>query len=180
MASGESNAPPNDGPENQWKLYELLWGTLQHYHDRWVDSYRVFLSFNAFLLPAVTALLGFSFKENSEALRPFVSLLCGIGVWSTWQGIGLLKRIRIDTDLRLNQLTRLEDKMVDMPVRPFKEGKNFFFHNKDVEGFLQHQHRDKGRRAIDAYINSSWAINGYYLIVGVYALFPWFSSVCAK
>ncbi len=179
MASDESNTPPNDKQKNQWKLYELLCGTLPYYHNRWVDNYRIFLSFNAFLMPAVIALLMFSFKENSEILLPFVSLLCGISSWITYQEIGLLKRISIDADLRLNQLTRLEDEMVDMSVKSFQEGRDLFIHNQDVEGFPQYQHRDKdrndkGRKAIDVYISNIRAIIVFYLIVGVIAPLFWF------
>jgi hypothetical protein len=97
-------------PEDRaWQIYKLLSTTLQYYHVRWVDNYRFFLSFNAILLPGSTALFGFAIKESQEELFIFVSLLALIGIVVTSCEILVMKRIRTDTDLRLNQLKRAEN-----------------------------------------------------------------------
>jgi hypothetical protein len=165
-----------------WDLYNLLSNTLQHYHSRWVDNYKIFLSFNSFLLPGATALLGYALKENLLPLRFFTTLLCVVGIMASWLGFRLLQRIRVDTDLRLNQLVRLERSMDWLPLKPFSEGKDFFFHNKnltddiDDNSFCQDRYKNKGTRGIEAYKYISIAIIICYLIIGLYGIWPLIDS----
>ena len=49
-----------------WKMYELLVGHLHHCHSRLVDNYRVFLTFNSLLIPAITALLVYIIKNQTS------------------------------------------------------------------------------------------------------------------
>lgn len=175
--------PPPNKHDFNWDLYNLLSNTLQHYHSRWVDNYRIFLSFNSFLLPAATALLGYALKENLAPLRYFTTLLCVVGIIASSLGFRLLKRIRVDTDLRLNQLIRLERSMDWLPLQPFSEGKDFFFHNKNLahevgdDSFCKDRYKNKGTRAIDAYKYISIAIVIFYIIIGLYGIWPLIDSL---
>ena len=65
------------------EIYKLLIGYLQHCHSRLVDNYRVFLTFNSLLIPAVTALLVYVLKNRDGLsgndlilLRLAVTLIC--------------------------------------------------------------------------------------------------------
>lgn len=178
----------NSSPENQnndiWKLYELLLTTLQHYHSRWIDNYRIFLSFNAFLLPAMTALLAYSIKENESVLYFFVILLGIVGIVASFEGYGLLIRIRIDADLRCNQLKYLERKMSNIQLTTVTEAWEFFFENKNISrnyeelNFNQSKYKNKGVRAIDAYKYISMAIIFSYVIMIFFAIIKFGTTIC--
>ena len=178
----EKNNSKFEGTDNeQWKLYELLSSTLPLFHSRWVENYKIFLSFNSILLPAAIALLGYAIKENLMPLRFFVFLLCIVGILASYCGFKLLKRIRVDTDFRYYQLRRLEKSLPSMPLMPFTEGRDFFFKNKiistEIENniFSQSSSRDKGMRAIDAYKYISFAISLFYIVLGIFSIWPLFT-----
>jgi hypothetical protein len=170
------NSDNNTKKDNDeyFRLYELLSNTLRHYHERWVDNYKVFLSFNAFLLPAASALLAYVLKDNQNELCPIVVLLCIVGIIASWQGYGLLKRIRLDADLRITQLIRLESKMSYLPLKPFTEGKEYFFDKEHANDgrFPNNPYKNKGIRAIDAYRKISIAIISAYTIITLFASWP--------
>jgi hypothetical protein len=177
----KNNSKFDNSDNEHWKLYELLSNTLPLFHSRWVDNYKIFLSFNSFLLPAATALLGYAVKENLIPLRYFVFLLCMVGILASYFGFRLLKRIRLDTDLRFYQLIRLEESLKCMPLMPFTEGRDFFFKNKNISTgvgddlFSQGRNKDKGIRAIDAYKYISWAISLFYIVLGTFSIWPLFT-----
>ena len=168
-----------EDPDRQWQIYELLSGTLQHYHARWVDNYRVFLSFNAILLPGSTALLGFAIKESQKELFLFVSILAVIGIITTVCGIGLMQRIRMDTDLRLNQLKRAEDGLKELTVKPFTEGYNVFIKKVEIKDSAGNVLLDKRKfskwnlRASSAYNIVSWSIVVVYISLIAVSLYKY-------
>jgi hypothetical protein len=170
----ELDPPPSEVREaaRDWELYKLLLRTLEHHHTRWVDNYRVFLSFNALLLPAVTALFGYATRGNAQGLRVVVFLLCVLGVLVTGLALGLVKRIVIDTELRIVQMRRLEGVLSGMTLKPFREGRDFFFKKKDVEGLRQSKYCWKGIRASDAYFWSSVAMICYYVVLAIFSIAP--------
>ena len=168
--------------DRRWHIYELLSGTLQHYHARWVDNYRVFLSFNAILLPGSTALLGFAIKESQKELFLFVSVLAVIGIIATVCGIGLMRRIRMDTDLRLNQLKRAENELKGLTVKPFTEGFKVFFEREEIRArdgsvvFDKKKIKKWNLRASSAYNIISWSIVVVYvalIVVSIYKFVHW-------
>ena len=165
--------------DEYFRLYELLSNTLQHYHERWVDNYKVFLSFNAFLLPAASALLAYVIKDNQDELRPIVILLCIVGIIASRQGYGLLRRIRLDADLRITQIIRLESKISNLPLKPFTEGKEYFFDKDYVNDgrFPNNPYKNKGIRAIDAYKKVSTAIIFAYAIIISSASWPFIQLI---
>ncbi|MFC1540827.1 hypothetical protein ACFL50_00070 [Candidatus Latescibacterota bacterium] len=124
---------------DDWKPYELLVDILQHNHTRWIDNYRVFLSFNTILLPAITVLFGYSLNNNNFIhLRPLIPLICLLAAIITFLGIGLLIRISIDSKLRQFETKKMEENFPDMPIHPFGEGYEFFFGKEgenEIEGF---------------------------------------------
>jgi hypothetical protein len=168
-----------------WKMYELLVGHLQHCHSRLVDNYRVFLTFNSLLIPAVTALLAYILKNKDHLedyemllLRLAVIVICGIGFYVTWQGAGLVRRVIIDSEIRINQLTRLEKAMKSVTVSPFIEGGEFFFQGKTLPSGIPNK-KDlslsdygKSTRAIEAYKHSSYAIYLAYTLLAIFSLSP--------
>ena len=158
--------------EIQLKLYELLSVRLQHCHTRWIDNYRVFLSFNAILLPANTAIFGFVIKKSQYELLLFLPfLLSVIGIIVTLCGIYLMRRIQIDTDLRHNQLRRLEDRLDDLSIKPISEGFTFFHKKQDVKNekgdvvFKKERLQKRNLRASYAYETISWSIVIVYIIL---------------
>lgn len=174
--------PVQANQEYAWKLYELLSGILQHYHSRWIDNYKVFLSFNSFLLPAATALLAYALKENQSTLRLFVALLCVVGAVAAWQSMGLLQRIHLDNDLRFNQLRRLEQMMADLPICPFTEGHAYFFSEAPLPPIpgntpiAETAPKKRGTQAIKAYRMITRAILLAYAFLFLYSIWP-FKSV---
>jgi hypothetical protein len=168
----DETPPRREELPNDWQLYELLLRTLEHYHTRWVDNYRIFLSFNALLLPAVTALFGYATKTNEHLLRVTVLLLCVVGLLVTAVALGLLERIAIDTKLRLTQVRRLENVLTGMSLKPFQEAWDFFFSEKDIGDLKQRTYRWKGIRALNAYRLSSAAVIIYYALLGLLSIFP--------
>lgn len=178
MTEEESSSSSITNQDAAFQLYVQLLGTLQHYHSRWVDNYKIFLSFNSFLLPAVTALLAYALKDGQDQVRLLVSLLCIIGGIAAWCGLGLLKRIQLDADFRVNQLCRLEDMMPNLPIQPFSEGYEYFF----KKSFLPEPRRgkplpslrvgQKGIRAIDAYGMISRSVLLAYVLIFFYSIWP--------
>ena len=169
-----------DNNEEYWKLYQILWGTIEFYHRRWIEHFKIFLSFNAILLSAVTFLLGYVLKENENSLRPFISLLSALGIYILYLSNGILKRISIDFRLRFNQLRRLEKILKFKFVKPIQEGKDFFFDNKDIpnismsfnnDRLMQNDFLNKGIPQKDAYKKGTIAIGIYYVLIGIYSLF---------
>jgi hypothetical protein len=153
----------------QWQIYELLSSRLLHCHTRWVDNYRVFLSFNAILLPGNTAILGFAMKESQYGLFSFMILFLSImGIIATVCGIYLMRRIQIDTDLRHNQLKRLEVELTWLPVKPFTEGFTLFHEKQDVKdknGNVVFEKKNLQKRNLPAsiaYETISWSIVVFY------------------
>jgi hypothetical protein len=151
-----------------WEVYRLLAEFVQGGHDRWVGNYRVALSFNAFLLPAATALLGYATRGQQDVNLPLLLLvvvLCIVGIVVTVVGLSHMKRIQEDDVLRLKQLRRLEKKKYlgsGMSVRPFKEGKRHFYASgRPRSGF--------GLRGSSTYGASSWAIVAGYVVIIVVA-----------
>jgi|WetSurMetagenome_2_1015567.scaffolds.fasta_scaffold106001_2 hypothetical protein len=167
----DDSKQPQKTASNNWDLYNLLSNTLQQYHSRWVENYKIFLAFNSFLLPAATALLGYSIKENLIHLRYITVLLCIVGTMASYLGYRLLKRINVDINIRFNQLVRLESSMDWLPLKPFTEGKAFFFQGKNLDHYIgddtfcQERFKDKGIRAIDAYKYISIAISLFYIVI---------------
>lgn len=160
----------------QWKLYELLSVRLQHCHTRWIDNYRVFLSFNAILLPTNTAIFGFAIKKSQYELLLFLPSLSAIGIIVTLCGIYLMRRIQIDTDLRHNQLRRLEDELNDLLIKPITEGFNFFHEKQDVKDnkgdvvFEKERLQKRNLRASYAYETISWSIVIVYIVLIIFTI----------
>ena len=161
--------------EKTWELYVLLVNIFQHYHNRCVDNYRVFLYFNSFLLPAATALLAYSIKDQKYELSPFITLLAVVGIIVTWKGFGLLRRISIDSKVRINQIRRTEDKLNNLPLLPFRERGAFFFskdNNVELPAPINDEPLERptsglGVQAINAYQWTSWALGIAYLILSL-------------
>ncbi|HYA14940.1 MAG TPA: hypothetical protein VEF33_11430 [Syntrophales bacterium] len=172
MSSSENN--DRGSPEKVWETYNTVNGLLKYNHSRWVENYKVFLTFNQFLLPALTALLAFSSRGCVITKIPII-VLCLVGAVAACCSIGLLKRIYVDTDVRVNQLRRLEKLMVDMPIKPYIEGYGFFFLQEALpspEGTGDlFKLRGGGTRAIDAYTWVSKAIFIAYIVLLLYTVF---------
>ena len=172
--------------DDNWEIYRLLIGHLQHCHSRLVEHYRVFLTFNSLLIPAVTALLAYIIKnknglENDEVilLRIAVTLICGIGFYVTCQGAGIVRRVLIDSKVRINQITRIENKMNGLLLYPFIECGEFFFQKGKtlpscVDGINDLSLSDFGKSisAIDAYRRSSYAVYIAYTLIATFSLYP--------
>lgn len=172
----------NTDRDEQWKMYSLLWDSIPFLFNRWTQNFKIFISFNAVLLPAVTILLGYFLKENIEEMRLFVFLLSIIAIYLLWLGYGIIKRIAIDFDLRFSQLRRLEKKLELNPVSPCTEGYKFFhnvesifFNETDKESnfnMIQKNYPSKGIRAQIAYRNSVISFTIYYGLVAIYSIYP--------
>ena len=165
--------------EKAWRLYELLAGSLQLYHSRWVDNFRVFLSFNAILLPASAAVMGFALNSNiqSSLLRIIVVVLALIGIYATWAGRCFMLRIRRDTDLRFGELATLEKQhMGKLPLRPYTMGYKYFLREENLTAaddgmYFSRQGLSRwNRRATQAYGRLSWVIIVAYVLLGVFAV----------
>jgi len=158
-----------------WEIYSLLSNLINHNHNRFIDNYKIFLAFNSFLIPASTALLGYAFKEKISLLHNLVSLICIVGILFSYLGFKLLKRITLDSELRLKQLIEIEKKIKGLTVYPYTEGKDFFFKNKSLsdERFyvLKKCKDDKGTRGIDAYKYFSVIIIVLYVILAILPVF---------
>lgn len=163
MCSNENNKPQEEESTNLWRLYELLWNSFHHQHWRWIDNYRIFLSLNAFLLPAVTILLGYMIKDKIYYLGIFLFFLCFIGALITSLSLLFLYRIKEDTSFKLSNLREIEKKMEFLPFKTFTKGKEHFFNNNNKK-FL-------GIRAYPAYFMSGIAIITYYTIVGLFSIY---------
>lgn len=156
---------------SSWDLYLMLVELLRHNHSRWIENYRVFLSFNAFLLPASTALLAYVFKDGTRLLAIFVFILSLVGIVATRSGFGFIRRVATDTQMRLNQIRRAEDAIEGLPLRPFREGGGFFFGElaglpAPVDGRpLLLAESDLGLRSYIAYQRTSRAIQCAYFVL---------------
>jgi hypothetical protein len=177
-SSGQDPKSAEPVQDHAWKLYEIISDMLQHYHSRWIDNYKVFLSFNSFLLPAATVILGYALKENQSELRLLVALLSVVGAIAAWQGKGLLKRIHLDTTLRFNQLRRLEQSMTTLPIKPFTEGYQYFFQKTPLPPIsgdsseVVNSQKSRGRQALKAYGTISYAILVAYVVLFCYSVWP--------
>lgn len=173
-----------DDVARNFEIYQLLVGYLQHCHSRLVDNYRVFLTFNSLLIPAVTAILVYISKndnglnENVVALRIAVILICFFGVFVTRQGEGIVRRVILDSKVRMNQITRLEIRLKGLYLYPFIEGGEFFFNGKTlpstVDGIrdLSLINFRKTISATDAYRRSSYAIYLAYTLIVLFSVYP--------
>jgi len=157
-----------------WKLYESVGGILQQDHLRWVNNYKVFLSFNSFLLPAVTALLVYVLNEEQKCVGLFVALLCAVGAIAAWQGMGLLSRIHAGTNLRYAQLRQLEGLINGLPLKPFTAGYEHFFLRVEATG------EKRGIRAVKAYKTISVTILVAYIILFVGSIWPFMAMVISR
>lgn len=174
-----------DDVERNFEIYQLLVGYLQHCHSRLVDNYRVFLTFNSLLIPAVTALLVYILKNENGlnenvivGLRIAVIFICFFGFFVTWQGEGIVRRVILDSKVRINQITRLETKLKGLFLYPFIEGGEFFFNGKTlpsaVDGIsdLTLINFRKTISATDAYRRSSYAIYFAYTLIALFSIYP--------
>jgi len=145
---------------NNWKLYELLYGLVELNHTRWIDNYRTVLSVNGFLLAAAAALLAYVSDNGNHALPALsaVVVFCVLGALVTWRGGRLMKRIRIDMDVRAAELRRLEAESLRMPIEPYVEGREFFFEDEDIPEMAQADYPDKGEGAAGTYKSVGRAI----------------------
>ena len=132
----------------EWELYKLVNARTEHLHTRWIDNYRIFLSFNAVLGAAVTAIFGLLIKEDSNVLRVVLLSLCVFGILATCQGLGLILRVHIEMKLRIDELLRLERMISQLPIRIYEEGRQFLYENKDVGNVLQKENPRKGRGVV--------------------------------
>jgi len=164
----------------EWELYKLVNARTEHLHTRWIDNYRIFLSFNAVLGAAVTAIFGLLIKEDSNVLRVVLLSLCVFGILATCQGLGLILRVHIEMKLRIDELLRLERMISQLPIRIYEEGRQFLYENKDVGNVLQKENPRKGIRGTDAYRRISQYIIGYYVIVVLCVLWPWFQPLLPR
>ncbi len=145
-----------------WNLYKLLWGMIEFYRKRWIDHFRVFLSFNAILLPGITLILVYVIKENENELRLYIFIPCLIAITILVAGYNVLKRIAIDFDYRWGQLDRLEKLLKISPVCPSLEAKAYFKENNE------------GWKVKKAYYVSIWALILYYLLLIGFSVWPIF------
>jgi len=119
------------------------------------------------------ALLGYSLKGSIDLLKNLVSLICIVGIIASYLGYKLLIRIGVDTELRQNQLLRVESELKDLPLYPYTEGKKFFFDSEviapgsEFEFTITKELSDKGIRGIDAYRYLSFVIGFLYLILSI-------------
>lgn len=176
MSSPEGPTADDSSHACRWQLYKVLISVLQHDHTRWIDNYRVFLGFNAFLLPASTALIVYAGTNQSVAGGLLAGALGLVGIVATMSGLSFIRRVCIDAQIRVRQITRLEDQLRPMPLAPYSEGRAFFFQDSDLPGsdgtkpMLQKDFRHKGMPALHAFAVTSWTIAGVYAILAVYAV----------
>jgi len=111
-----------------WDLYKLLIQEQQNMHNRWIDNFRVILTFNSILLPGSVAIfLLLARKDVScqarEAAPIMLATLSVIGILVTLIGAALVDRVSSIGTLRHNEIRHIEDKLQEsLWIRPFYEG----------------------------------------------------------
>ena len=128
MEKTEGGKVEND--KHYYAQYELIWNLIQHYHTRWIDYFKVFLTFNSILLPAISVLFVYSIKNKSEILLFLIITISLISIIVNYISLGLMKRTGLDFKLRFDQLDRLENILKFSDIRPSLEGKEFFYDKK--------------------------------------------------
>ena len=58
----------NTEVDYNFELYKLLYDEKRHNHTRWIDNYKITISFNSILLATLSAILIYILKEPSKAL----------------------------------------------------------------------------------------------------------------
>jgi len=108
-----------------------------------------------------------------------------LGFFVTWQEEGIVRRVILDSKVRINQITRLETKLNRLSLYPFIEGGEFFFNKKTlpsaVDGISNLSLTDfrKTISATDAYKRSSYAIYVAYTIIALFSICPLLQQLCA-
>jgi hypothetical protein len=125
-ANGQSAAPTTD--HQDWDLYELLMYEQQNMHVRWIDNFRVILTFNSILLPGIVAifllLARADISSKGRTIAPFMLIiLASVGILVTAVGAAFVSRLSSIATLRHNQIRHLENELrKSLRIQPFSEG----------------------------------------------------------
>jgi len=110
-------------------LYKILIDELRKLHTSWIDNFRVILTFNSILLPGTLAIFVYISRGEITTTnsRLIISTISLIGMFVTFLGIILIRRIRAIMKLRQCQIRKLELHLFDkIAIAPFWEGYKFF------------------------------------------------------
>jgi len=166
----------NNETIDMWEFYRFLSKNIQYNHTQWVDNYKIFLSFNSFLLPAITALLGYALSYKLDNLRYVTIIPCVVGIVASWCGLGILQRIQVRANLLYFQLRRLEHDMPTLPLKPNTENYKYIFKNEDIKVEKYEvpftQESSKGIKASKAYKYISYILIGCYIFIGFVGIWP--------
>jgi hypothetical protein len=140
---------------NHFRLYEMILGIIKHDHQRWIDNFRIFLTFNSLFIPLITALLGYAIKESNPCLFwvfYLISMACAVGIAITYISTLKLQRINKFFDLRHKQARAIEA-LLPVEVKFYIGGHEL---SKNPKG-----------KGIHAYKSSCWWIIVYYVFIGL-------------
>ncbi|UCE18619.1 MAG: hypothetical protein JSV84_17505 [Gemmatimonadota bacterium] len=154
--------------KSDWELYELLLREVQYMHQRWIDNFRIIITFNSILLPGMFAIFLLIAKTDelsvqAQKITPWILFILSlVGVVVNIVGLALTNRNHIITDLRNKEIGKLEKKFGDeLYFHPYREGRLY------LEGEVEKVKSMQDEKHCKLWIGK---LRGYcgYLILGIF------------
>jgi len=181
MNDGEANKLGESGRnKDDWDLYTLLIQEEQNLHNRWIDNFRVILTFNSILLPGSIAIFLLLAREDvldqARKLAPGILIVAAlVGIVVTLVGAAFVSRLRSIGNLRHNEIRHIEDRLQEsLLLRPFYEGRLLLDGEHDE---LRRTREDSLEAVGIPQIGKLSGYRGYRILVGVF-LVAYFLLLC--